>query len=82
MKVFQMDEETWWIAESLDSAIADYVSETGEQPDEPYELSDEQLDSTMMMESEASTPCTFRIAIENHIKEGHSIPGFFAGTEW
>lgn len=82
MKIFRMDDETWWIAESMVSAVTDYVNETGEDPDDAYELNDAELDLLQMEESEDGPPCSFREQMQRHIDNKHSIPGFFAGTEW
>jgi len=52
MKVFCMNEFHWWAAPDLETAIKDYARFIGTEEeeiledDEPYELSEEQLDST------------------------------------
>lgn len=84
MKIFYMTDEEWWIAEDMQSAVANYIEETGEQPDEDAlrELDEEELDTLQMAESEDGPPCSFREQMQRHIDNKHSIPGFFAGTEW
>lgn len=80
LKAFQVDDCTWYAAETAEQAAQLYKDDTGEACDEGYpsEVSDEQLDKPIpeMDEDERMTGnmTTMRAFLDG--------PGFLATTEW
>jgi hypothetical protein len=90
-RVFQMNDCDWWIARSLDEALADYKLQTGygpgdEEVEDARELTEEQLDSLTFHDSDEDD-CpngitrTFREELARRVAEGLDSPEMFASTE-
>ncbi|MBO2698136.1 hypothetical protein [Shewanella algae] len=89
MKVFAMNECEWWVGESLESCIADYIEEYGDSDclDEPYELTASNLDSLTFFVDEREEggellKRTFKEQLEVEIAQGGVFPRLFASTEY
>lgn len=93
VKVFAMDDCTWWAAESVEAAKADYLKETGMTDKEafgggeyPQELSELELVAAIFHESEFNSDdqdeWTFSDELYSRIKAGQTFPQFFASTEY
>ncbi len=97
MKIFQIDEETWYAAETIDEAIKAYTNDTGitheellqldEGVDALYELDEEEMNELYFTDVECEfSPdrqlYTFAEALELMILRGDKFPEMFASTEY
>lgn len=83
IRVFQLNELEWWAGESLESVLKYYkehVCDDEETIEDPYELSDDALD-TLIFNDDDGSKRTFREELNNCIKEKQEFPCFFATTE-
>ena len=88
IKIFALDDCTWWAAETADEAVDDYTKETG-QPvvDEyPEELDDEAMGGHTFHDSEFNNDSerewTFRDELDAQVAAGQTFPKMFATTEY
>jgi len=97
MKVFQIDDCTWYAAETMDDAIHAYTNDTGIlydevlRQDEEYdclrELSEEAMNRLKFTDaehefSEDGRDFTFAEALQLMIARGDQFPSMFASTEY
>ena len=87
IKVFEMDDCTWYAGESSESVTAKYLTEGGDgydDADPPVELSEETLKRLTF--SDVSGPVivkrSFREELDRMIAAGKEFPCFFATTEF
>lgn len=83
MNAYQMDEYTVYCANSIEEAIALYLANTGEQPEEcPVQLGDAALDVQYPKfdENERVIPGVFT-SIRKELAE-QKEPGFLCVSEW
>ena len=87
MKIFRLNDYDWWIAETQEQAIADYIKDVGlseeETIDNPGELNEKQLNSYIFTDNEiANTPQrTFKEELQRRINAG-ATSEMFASTEY
>ena len=90
IRVYRMDDNEWWIGESLAACVEEGKRQCGpecfDDPDEQYELSDEQLQRLIFVdESDGSEPAvqrTFAEQLDLEIAEGGPFPRQFAAEDW
>ena len=86
MKVFAMNDCDWMAGESLESVTAAYVSDYGEDSDDPpVELTDSEMDRFRFADEEVEDPeewLTFRQELQRRVDAGQEFPQFFATTEY
>jgi hypothetical protein len=89
MKVFEMDDCTWYAGESAEDATRAFVSDCGvdEKLHEGYprELTAEEMEQTIYVEDPYDKPdakMPFREALVQMVERGAQFPCFFASTEW
>ena len=91
MKIYEMDDCTWFAAASAEEAIQGYRELVGEDADEyleesggPYELADEGLDRLIYHDfvDGSETTRTFREQLNKMIADGEKFPCMFATTEF
>lgn len=89
IKIYSMDNCTWYAAESEESAIAAYAADTGTDPSEMevFEVSDLAMDSLKYTDcNEDETPIgaarTFREQLAIEVAAGTHFPCLFATTEY
>ena len=95
IKVFRLDDCTWWAGNDLESCIADAMREyqlpRNEVADaDAHELSDQELDRLQFVDGDDpintdGTPggtLSFREALARCVARGDSFPQFFASTEY
>ncbi len=89
IKVYAMDDCTWYAAESLESATAAYKADVGHDDDlDPNELTDEQMDRLQFTDDEPGAPPTecgkrsFREQLVKEVANGTKFPCMFACTEY
>ena len=75
IKIFRINDYEWWAGNSLEEIRSAYEKITGEKPEEnfeePYELSEEQLDKYKYVdEDEPEKTRTFREELQKNILEG------------
>lgn len=88
-RVYQLNDYEWWMARSLEDAIADWCSVTGcttEDCDDARELTDAELDSFRFFdegvdESGNTITRTFREELARRVAAGETEPQLFATTE-
>lgn len=84
MKVFRINEYEWYMAPDLETAIATAMKDSGlsrdEAVDEPYELSDADLDR-LVFACDDGTHCTFRYELNRRLV-ADPRPQAFASTEY
>ncbi len=86
LKVFRLNDNDWWVAESLEEAKADYLKVTGLTEDEAFdgeaELSDADLDRLHIFDEDFRRTRSFRERLEQIAADPlESVPGIFASTE-
>lgn len=85
IKVFRMNDYDWYAAETLEQAVAHAQEQTGEAEvaDEPYEVSDQQLNYLKFLRDDGTT-VSFREELKSQIKNmtNESFPHLFASTEF
>lgn len=86
IRVFRMDDIEWWAGESLEACVAEGRRQCGpecypDDPDEQYELSDEQLRRLKFVDEDGSTR-TFADELARRIAAGETFPQAFAAEEW
>lgn len=88
MKVFELTDCEWWMAETLEQAIADYLKLSGMSPeqaeadhifDEPGELGDAAMDKLIFNDDDGKR--TFREELKQRIAAGCGSE-LFATTEY
>jgi len=89
MNVYAMNDDDWFVGESLESCVAAYIEYCGDPDlvDDPYELSEEQLLSHTYFsedDDENGHPVriTFKQQLQNVIADGGEFPRLFASTEY
>lgn len=87
MKIFCMNDDEYWMANSLEEAKADYLDTTGEAADEAEEVSDEDLDRLTIKDvDEDERPTgkvfTFREYLQQQIAEGANTPQIFCCSNY
>lgn len=96
IKIFQMDDYTWYAGETAESCILKMMEDTGmtredilcDDEDFPAEISDEQYDKYYFLEDDAEgnerkgEKKTFRQKLDEMIESGAKFPCFFATTEY
>jgi hypothetical protein len=95
IKIFKLDDCTWWAGADLESCIADAMREHDLPRDEvadpdARELSNEELDRLKFVDGHDpinadGTPgatLSFRDALARHVTRGDAFPRFFASTEY
>lgn len=90
IKVFKVNDYEWWAGASLDDIRPAYKEHTGIDPDSdegfdnPYELSDEQLQKKTIHFDEGEQPdqCSFKEHLNELIAKDQTFPCYFAGTEY
>ncbi|HYF35129.1 MAG TPA: hypothetical protein VD994_07575 [Prosthecobacter sp.] len=84
MKVFKINDCDWYMANTLDEAVALAIAETGlprdEAVDDPRELSEEAMNRLQFVNPDGSK-WSFAVELQNRIQAGMK-PGFFATTEY
>jgi hypothetical protein len=92
-RVFQLSDYEWWIARTLEEAIADSMKESGCGPEgyeDAAEVSDEAMDRLKFIENpelprEDWVRRTFREELARRAASDEPCdrkPGLFASTEW
>lgn len=82
-RVFRTDDYCWYIARSLDEACAKHMEDCGEEPDEPRELTDEELERKQFyVDGPRSSRIPFAVALRDRVSQGISKPELFACTEY
>jgi hypothetical protein len=91
-RIFKLNDCDWWIARSIDEAKASFQKECGPMPDdeafdEPCELTDADMDTLKIAESDENERrtgkfLTFREYLIERIGDGLDSPEMFASTEW
>lgn len=88
VKVFQLNDCDWVAAETLDEATQWYRDRSGvdyETVDDPWELSDEDMDRLQFHETDDNDrfleKISFRVALARRLAEGWQAPFLFASTE-
>jgi hypothetical protein len=95
IKVFRLDDCTWWAGADLESCIADAMREyqlprQDVANADAHELSDEELDRLNFVDGDdpintdgtTGVTLTFRQALARCVARGDSFPQFFASTEY
>ena len=91
MKIIEMNDCDWWIGESLESCVNDYLENVDDSPEyteDARELTDEELDRLKfsICDEETERPTgekrTFREQMAIEIAEGGVFPRMFASTEY
>ncbi|CAD6366716.1 hypothetical protein SHEWT2_01197 [Shewanella hafniensis] len=90
IKIFAMNECDWWIGESLEECIADYINYTGdpEGASEPEELTEASLERHTYLdvnefdEDGRYIERTFKEQLAIEVAKGGNFPRFFASTEY
>ena len=90
IRVYRMDDNEWWIGESLAACVEEGQRQCGpncfDDPSEQYELSDEQLQKLIFVdESDGAEPPverTFAEQLAREIAEGGPFPRPFAAEDW
>ena len=86
MKIFAITDCEWWAGETLEESVADYSKQTGISPEdssfgEPYELTDEEMDSMVFTDDDGQKR-SFRDQLLAMEASGVKFPTFFAMTEY
>lgn len=85
MKAFQMDDYTWYAAETAEQAVQAYKDDTGEdvitEDGYPSEVSDTRLDAEIP-EYDENEERTGRMTSMRVFLEEATGPGFLASSEW
>lgn len=95
IKIFKLDDCTWWAGADLESCIVDAMREYGLPRDEvadpdAHELSGEELDRLKFVDGDDpinadGTPGgtrSFRDELARQVARGDAFPQFFASTEY
>lgn len=90
IRVYRMDDNEWWVGESLAACVEEGKRQCGpecfDDPSEQYELSDEQLQRLIFVdESDGAEPPvqrTFAEQLAREIAEGGPFPRPFAAEDW
>lgn len=96
IRVFQMNDMEWWAGEGTpEEMLAAYMAETGVSREEatddpdglPSPLTDEEMESEMMVETDDDDQPTgrktsFRAVLDGMIASGQKFPCLFACTEY
>jgi len=86
MKIFAMNDCDWMAAEDAESAKSAYISDDGEDSDQPpIELTDEEMDKFRFADEDVRDPekwPTFRQDLQRRIASGQEFPQFFASTDF
>lgn len=90
MNIYQINDCDWWIGESLDDCILDYIGnycDVEGVDDDAHELTDVELDTLLFIdvdEDEVPTGIkrTFREQLAVEIAAGGDFPRMFASTEY
>lgn len=82
MKIFKMNDCDWWMAETIEQAVADYkafgsILDIGDV----RELTDEELDRMRYVDCETGSKMTFRQHMNELVGAGKASE-FFATTEY
>lgn len=82
LKAFQMDDMTWYSANSAEEAVAVYKADTGEDVDDGYptEVTDAQLDQEIP-EYDENEERTGRMTTMRAFLDEATGPGFLATSE-
>ena len=91
MRVFEVNDIEWWIGESAEAVLAEYMKETGCSREEslgdddpealPQEVSEEGLDKLTFHDDDGQVR-TFRKQLARDIADGVDKPRAFASTEY
>lgn len=86
IRVYRMDDMEWWVGESLVDCVAEGRRQCGDEcypddPDEQYELSDEQMQRLTFMDDDGSKR-TFAEQLAREVAEGGAFPRPFAAEDW
>lgn len=89
VKVYKLDDYTWWAGYSLQQCIKDALDEFGDDCcqdawEDAYELTDEQMQDERFVGdgSDAQRQCrTFATELQLRIDHGEQFPQLFACTE-
>lgn len=90
MRIFEMDDCTWWMAPTLEDAVDDYLKETGQKREEvlgrgedPHEISGAEYDTLIFVEDEGDgVQRTFREELDRRLAAGDTAAQMFASTEY
>lgn len=90
MKIFQINDCDWWVGESLDACIGDYIAnycDADSVDEDARELTDEELDSLFFTDTDCDErptgfKRTFREQLAVEIAAGGEFPRMFASTEY
>ena len=87
IKIYSMDDCTWYAAESEESAIAAYAADTDLEASDMdvFEVSDLAMDSLMFSDDPGVTNATrrtFREQLAIEVADGTHFPCLFASTEY
>lgn len=82
-RVYRLNDCDWWVARTLDEAIADYRRECGVDVciEGEHELTEQELDRLMYCDEDCKKRIPFRQALKNMVDAGLSKPEMFASTE-
>lgn len=81
-RVFRTDDYCWYIARSIDEAIAAHLADCGEEADEPRELTDEELERKQFISDDRGHRVPFAVELRDRVSQGISKPELFACTEY
>lgn len=91
MKIFRLTDYEWWIGETLESCVADYIENYTGDPDtvddDAHELTDDQLDTLIFTDTDENERATgekftFREQLAREVAVGGRFPRMFASTEY
>jgi hypothetical protein len=91
IKVFLLDDCTWYAGESVESVRRAYIEDTGDEAEEvlaecgePEQLDEEDLDAMTFndFENGKTVTRTFREQLAKIIADGETFPCMFATTEY
>jgi len=82
-RVYRTNDYCWYIARSLDEAMEAHTKDCGEEPDEPRELTDEELERRQFyVDGPRSARIPFAVALRDRVSQGITKPELFACMEY
>jgi phage-related protein len=81
-KVFKLNDCDWWLARTLEEAMADCRYQCGDVDfEDEHDLTDKELDRLMYCDEDCKTKIPFREALRERVEAGIAKPEMFASTE-
>lgn len=87
IKVFAMNDCDWMAGETVEDCLREYKANysgdyDGDDPLEPEELDDEEMNTLRFTNDEIDKKWSFREQLNWMIERGEKFPTFFASTEY